>query len=328
MTQTRAESMGEFLWQRPRSGDGYVWAEWPRKSGTTVRRLVRKPEAEITAYDPLSLGIALHRELAAAEPTPEGALAFANRYGSLGSDRTGEEQGWEQFEDWYRHIVWLKEAVRLWDMIQEEDVDGLARVIEWEGAGVVHYWPPPDVEKALGRRRLRGAPRQELQYWKGWDILEHAPDGADVKRRVREGDVLVPALLFVHSLVNGEIWQNIGPILAWDAAQHRTVLREVPRDLRAFIYLQFAQEMRSLRKPRRCPVCGRWFELAPDAGEDSRRRRSDRETCSTACRSKAYRERQNQARQLHAVGKTFKEIAKELGSDVKTIKGWVTKRRG
>ena len=51
--------------------------------------------------------------------------------------------------------------------------------------------------------------------------------------------------------------------------------------------------------------------------------RQDGKFCQGACRSRAYRARQSEARKLHAAGTTFAEIAKRLNSDAKTVKGWV-----
>jgi hypothetical protein len=334
-------SVYEFQWPVPTSGDGYAWVECRTDRGDTVLGLGPRADAEFTTYRPLQRGMALHRELAATEPTAEGVAAFANRYGPLGLGpgdtvrlKSGLKNTWggairgELLQGWQREIIWIREAVRLWDMVQEGDADGLKQVIEWEGSGRVHYYPPPEVEEALGGERWREIPDESRRNYKGQDILGNAPNGDQLRQHVRQGDVVVPALVFVQNRINAEIWRNVGPALLWDAARKRTVSQEVPRNLLAAAYLQFAQEMLFLREPQRCQVCGRWFDLTPGAGASSRLRRSDRETCSTACRSKAYRQRQERARQLHAEGKTAREIARELGSDVKTVKGWVSKREG
>jgi DNA-binding NarL/FixJ family response regulator len=42
----------------------------------------------------------------------------------------------------------------------------------------------------------------------------------------------------------------------------------------------------------------------------------------------AYRARQQRARQLAAEGKTVRQIAGELGSNQKTVKKWIYKRKG
>jgi hypothetical protein len=84
------------------------------------------------------------------------------------------------------------------------------------------------------------------------------------------------------------------------------------------VWLQFATVVSENLVYGRCPECGTWFEVAPNAARSSRR------FCSTGCRSKAYRERQDRARQLHTAGKTFEEIAAELESDAATVRKWVT----
>jgi DNA-binding NarL/FixJ family response regulator len=71
------------------------------------------------------------------------------------------------------------------------------------------------------------------------------------------------------------------------------------------------------RRYQQCPVCRRWFELTPGV------HRADKLTCSQACRTRAYRHRQEKAVQLHAEGRTVRQIAKEIGSDVKTVRGWI-----
>jgi hypothetical protein len=53
--------------------------------------------------------------------------------------------------------------------------------------------------------------------------------------------------------------------------------------------------------------------------------RSHRRFCSNACKTKAHRNKQDRARQLFTVEKkTFEEIAKELDSDVATVRRWIT----
>src|SRR5262249_11220497 len=96
-----------------------------------------------------------------------------------------------------------------------------------------------------------------------------------------------------------------------------------PQSLVGALWLQFARSIVTGRRYRICNECGEWFEI-PLRGA-----RISREYCTNACRSKAYRKRQEHARQMHARGKSFKEIAQELDTDAKTVRRWVsTKKEG
>jgi hypothetical protein len=53
--------------------------------------------------------------------------------------------------------------------------------------------------------------------------------------------------------------------------------------------------------------------------------RNDRLTCSNTCRTRAYRDRQKRAQELHAAGKPPQEIAEILGSILETVTGWLHK---
>lgn len=57
--------------------------------------------------------------------------------------------------------------------------------------------------------------------------------------------------------------------------------------------------------------------VAPGAG------RAAKTHCSVACRQQAYRDRQLRAVALRAEGLPEKEIARQLNSDVKTVRGWL-----
>src|SRR5262249_9802207 len=67
-------------------------------------------------------------------------------------------------------------------------------------------------------------------------------------------------------------------------------------------FCKFAEAISMNKRYRECKECGQWFEI-PLRGA-----RISREYCSTGCRSKAYRERQQRAYELHTQGKSFKEI--------------------
>lgn len=95
------------------------------------------------------------------------------------------------------------------------------------------------------------------------------------------------------------------------------LLEIMPNTLLGALWLQLAETISGSKKHRACAACGNWFEVSPE------KFRKSRHYCSEPCRSRAYRSRKEKARQLNNEGKTIKEIAVLLGSDKKTIRGWL-----
>jgi hypothetical protein len=100
-------------------------------------------------------------------------------------------------------------------------------------------------------------------------------------------------------------------------SDRRFCLAAEPQDLGQALWWQFLLSVCELRNHTQCQVCGRWYELSPQVN------RSDRLYCSDACRFKAYRRRRRQAVEMFRERRSIAQIAKELGSDRETIKGWV-----
>lgn len=90
-------------------------------------------------------------------------------------------------------------------------------------------------------------------------------------------------------------------------------------DLLNAIWFQFAKAIDAGRRFARCKQCGKFFEISGGAG------RTDKIHCSQRCQIAAWRERRRKAKQLRAEGATLREIAKQLGSDVSAVKGWLQK---
>jgi hypothetical protein len=276
--------------------------------------------------------MALHREFVACELTPEGFLRFANRYGRLGRFQqeadvaaapgvSPRKESVEFFEDWHREAVWMGEALRLWEAVGAGDTDRLAEVIRWESDSLVSYFPPDEVLDRLEATKEEWEKRRRL--YKGYDLLRGGSRVRDPQAAIAKGNVLYPAVIFVHDLINACLRDNIKTILLWDQGPKRSLLQEVPMNLFGVIALQFAEEVHSQRRPQRCQVCGRWFDLGRVPERSRRLTRSDRETCSNSCRTRAYRQRQATARQMFAEGKSAREIAKALNCQLDAVKGWV-----
>jgi hypothetical protein len=276
--------------------------------------------------------MALHREFAACELTPEGFLRFANRYGRLGiflsrvdvAAAPGVSPGKakvECFEDWRGTAVVMGEALRLWNAVSDGDTDRLAEVIRWESDTVVSYYPPDEVLNRMKTTREDwGKRRKRLN---GYDLLSSGFKVWEPEPTIARGNVLYPAIIFVHNLINVWLHRNVETNLFWDQKSKRSIFQELPLNLFGFMALQFAKEVYSHRLPQKCQVCGRWFDLGRVPERSGRLTRSDRETCSNACRTRAYRQRQASAKQMFAQGKSAKQIAKALRCKLGAVEKWV-----
>jgi cobalamin biosynthesis Co2+ chelatase CbiK len=68
---------------------------------------------------------------------------------------------------------------------------------------------------------------------------------------------------------------------------------------------------------RSCKFCSAKFSVAPSIS------RSDKEYCSDACKSKAYRFRKDKAVVLHNSGMSIPRIAAQLNVDEKQVMTWL-----
>jgi hypothetical protein len=283
-------------------------------------------------YCPIKTNESLYRTLATVEPTPDGILDFARKYGRLGEGiemsgtlPDGSKATVEPLFEWQMVIVCFAEAVRLWDLAEGKDYKKLAKEISWRN-GEVFYHSKLETYDSIWK------------WWMDKDVSSEISDSVrlrvDSKHKVsshdgtafKTGDLVEPAKCFVLDILNRYLSCATQSILIWDSKRkterERVILRHYPKSLLGAIALQFATAILSGRTTRICPVCQRYYEVTAQAS------RNDRVTCSNRCRVRAYRDRQQRARELHAKGRTTKQIAKELGSDVDTIKNWIDKQKG
>jgi hypothetical protein len=337
-----------FQWDRPRHQPAFRWAwaeinEFDRvlhKDG--VRVLVPLPGAEFESFDPQTDRLALYEMLARTELTEDGFLDFAHRFGRLG--KGAEEHGtlladpsagdtaspphegsppMEPFKVWIRNAAWLREALRIRGMIEANDEKGLAEVFFWyenrfyfsvfRAKGLcdaLQILPSLDEAENKSGPELRKTITDF--YVKDGFVLQ-----AGAGNPIRPGEMKRPAQVWLDDLVSGRLADLASPVMLRNWKRNTAHLAVQPHSLLGAIWLQFANAIQHHKFPRTCPECGRAFEVAPGTN------RSDRLTCSDSCRSKALRVRRERARQLFAGGKTIKAIAAELGSEAKTVKGWV-----
>lgn len=124
-------------------------------------------------------------------------------------------------------------------------------------------------------------------------------------------------MLFCAAAVNDALRGQAEYRMVWDTGKQRPVSRVQPLDLWACICLQFSFAIDGGKPYHRCPVCGRRFELGPGVN------RAHKTFCSGSCRTRATRQKQQEARRLAAEGKTVRQFAKAVGSKVDKVEGWI-----
>jgi hypothetical protein len=329
-----ATSLFEFVWRAPAHEDGYVLGDVRGEPGLVVR-----PERPFREYHPYQEYEGLFRIFADTPTTPEGCLTFANRFGLLHSRSTPDERGKyraEELGDWYVRVRQLRYLVTLWELARARDRTGLAEFIEWKGDDIHLLGGAYDGDIIWTRRRFyfaggrSGRPKEAGKFLMdprmgpehtlaGWHVAPRAghPPRPGFAEPLRPGDLVAPANAYVQFVLSRIIPMYVFPWVVWDATLGRLAFQVAPANLWCAVCLQFALAVDGDKRYQRCPVCARWFELAPGVN------RANRLTCSSTCRTRAYRDRREAALRLHAEGSTPREIARQLGSDVPTVKKWI-----
>jgi len=262
-------------------------------------------------YSPLQLAISLFRKFANTALTDEAILQFANTYGLLGQTKPivihtskGESLAdAELLDTWKREISVMRAAVRLWDAIKAHDLDALRVRIIWTGDDV-HYDPRADAG-VLGDNLPELHPDLDFKPFVHLGVFQ-------------KGDVIQPALYVLRSILSTKLEKSVAATTTVDVKDASIRMSFAPSSLLAALWLQFGMSIDEKQEFRQCRQCKEWFALAPGTA------RADKEFCSSACRSKAYRKRQLEARALHQTGLSVPDIAKQLGVEKLVVKKWIS----
>jgi hypothetical protein len=322
-----------FEWQVAEAGYAWVPTRVDAGGGATGEQWVLgevcsgRPFPAARSYNPLAVG-GLFLTLADTEPTCDGVLKFAGRFGTLGrparsgpattvKDRQGRTVRLtdEPLELWQLQISALAQASGLWHLLQVGDADGLAAHVRWQkdaaGRDEVYYVSHPGLD---------GGDVTPSGHVAAEELI--AAPTFHPERLARPGDLGLPALAYIQDRINAPLAAQVSPRLVWDAERNRSTLRLVPDSLLGCVWLQFAQAVSSDKGFRRCDQCGQWFELGLPGGRRSRL------FCSGACRTRAHRARREKAMELHRQGKNAKEIAEATATVLATVKKWLKQGKG
>lgn len=284
--------------------DGYRWVDgldgrWLTGPGDKLTR------AAFTEYSPMEES-GLFIELAAVEPTEESILQFANKWGMLtrGESFAGLWSNGESLAQWQVAIPPLRTAVNLWRLLEKNDVAEIRKRLEFHKSPTgPDSWEPLWIYKDAERVSNR-----------------LTPIGLDV----RESDVRTVAALFLQRWINARLHdQTAGcsPQILFDPMRKKHAFRIVPHTLLACAWWRLARALYGEVKFETCPICRREFEITPGIHQ------GHAIFCSQACRQKDHRRKVNKAKELHAKGKTVKQIATHFDTSPETINNWLTKKK-
>lgn len=296
------------------------------------------------AYEPYEEASGLFREVAVLEPKPEAISDFVRSYGPLTYGRLYVPV------DFNGRLPRPPKAVSLGvlngDKRKPEAIEALQCVTNWVMAGAVQgdslsLWRETIREvkvlvtiwDAIGQRDQKALERYVRLETKKADtfssILDDDGEVVDGPRRFTDDDLsdltlIQAAECSLTSVLSRHINNGISLTMYPPESRKRGQLAAVPSNLYHAIWLQFVLAVNGSKKFGACEVCGRPFEISPQVA------RTNRKLCSNACKAKAHRRRREQALALAALGRTPKQIAKQVGSHLTTVQKWLqeSKREG
>ena len=124
--------------------------------------------------------------------------------------------------------------------------------------------------------------------------------------------------------INRMLLAMCAPTLDWnqdDAVDTKFRLDWLPRSLLGALWLQAVWSVTRPSSFRTCIVCGNPIQISLHRKTGGRR--TDTKFCGTNCRSQDLRNRKKQAKERHQHGQTLRAIAKELGTPLSTVQGWL-----
>jgi len=237
----------------------------------------------------------------------ENVLAFADRYGWLGvtegyldcriiEGTPKNPAPVELIHTWLDAISDMRHAVDLIDAVNSDDCRTLKQWITWHGAAAVY------------QRKFK---------W-GSHIYRLEPEFDQWLRDVmKSGDMVSAAKVVAQKFINQGLNRHTATRLLFGDNREALRLHVVPKNLLGAMWIQAAQAAEGGRAFRRCENCATWYAVAPELA------RSDRIYCSRNCRFKAYRKRKDEAHRLRSKGMAPSAIARAIGSDAATVRGWL-----
>ena len=291
--------------------------------------LLKTKDGGRETYRPLEEFTGLYRTFAELSPEKQPVLDFANKSGYLGTTATWHPSQFapevedgsvdpvigETLSEWTTHILTMRDAVEVWDLVTSKDRQGLLDIerkrhlftaVPPHRSREMPLMELPHEEETLADlRHLHDDPRNH--YLPGHRPLD--------PEHVFIGRILETAKSFLTREVNEHlVEQVVTPRLESDD-RDQARFYVVPRNLFGAMWLQFAEAIGQQKRYRRCQLCATQFEIS--------RGRSDRQFCTTACKTEFHNSKRRKVRELRSKGHPLPKIAKQFDTDIPTVKKWL-----
>lgn len=210
--------------------------------------------------------------------------------------REDDEFG-ERFSDWKDEIEEMKETVRVFRLLEKEDVESLGEIIKW------------DEENGEQGIFVHGLSRIHLPS--RWLLIDETHD---LFGSIPRGDVLIPGLILLMSKINRNLQSfPVGPTLRMITIGKAEPYLE-PSSLLSAMWLQLYQHVVGEKQSKHCPLCGEW--------EDTTRKRPKWERHSAcAAQVRATRSRiRGKAAEARRIGKISEGQAKAIENELSEAK--------
>jgi hypothetical protein len=212
-----------------------------------------------------------------------------------------------------REVLALRHCVRLWQMVQANDQENLAKHIQRVDLGQlkveVRYDSHPDL-----------SPGEEPPPpdFRETSVIATLATHPDLVQQFGPKEIQEAATMHIDQVINRHLKGQIDARILRSRQGNKRAVHLFPRNLLAALWVQFMESVLGDKKPKLCFVCRHWFQL---------KHHDDKVYCSDACKSKADRDRAK-ARAERKRRTPLKEIAEKLGYDVAVIKKWCSSKKG
>ena len=318
----------------PSEPENWFPADWAAADRNLTRLLTHKsivgPLGRNSAlpgdfYEPLKSHPTLFRQFAdLPNPPDESAVqSFASEFGWLGANVvfglgwSGDEHpqlitAGELLDSWTIEVSELRTVLDLWELVCKEDQGALGErfrvlpISSTKGQLTIEYVSPEGY--SVPQFSYDGA--FEAESSATW-AASHAATGAAIRY-----DFIPAATELMTHVLQGKLSVLVRAAVINEARKLPQVAVR-PVNLLGAIWFQTAQAIGGGYQYRRCENCPRWFFLSPDFA------RTNRKTCSPACRTAAHRQRIKDAVLRWRAGEQLEAIAASLGSEIGTVQSWI-----